>query len=70
MIFVLVFVVGYLLDHFSRPLDHDGLGFFDRRGHLVVVAQQTQDRVLVPVPARGEDNRSQEGRSTFTDVHR
>lgn len=40
----------YLFDHLSSSLDDDGLGFFDGRGDLVVVAQQAKDRVLVPVP--------------------
>lgn len=41
----------YLLDHLSGSFNDDGLGFFDRRGDLVVVAEQTEDRVLVSVPA-------------------
>ena len=40
----------YLFDHLPGSLDDDGLGFFDGRGALVVVAQQAEDRVLVPVP--------------------
>lgn len=55
----------YLLDNFSGPLDHDGLCFFDRRGHLIVVAQQTQDGVLVPVPAGEDEEQLQVGSSRF-----
>lgn len=41
----------YLFDHLSTSLDDDGLVFFDRWGDLVIITEQTKDRVLVPVPA-------------------
>lgn len=40
----------YLFDHLSSSLDDNGLGLFHGRSDLVVVAQQTKDWVLVPVP--------------------
>lgn len=40
----------FLFAHFARLLNDDGFVLFERGRHLIIVTQQPQDWILVPVP--------------------